>query len=88
MSQKKSRSLIIGISFIALALLVGALGVQCGCGSASVQPEVTGSGNTLDLQTEQTVNNPYPWMWACLGIVLLFLAYSYFSKKYTGWGRK
>ena len=84
MSEKKSNYLMIGMACIALALIIGA---QCGCGGNRVTPTTQGEGNTVETISKQVANNPYPWMWSCLGIVLLFLAYSYFSKKYIGWGR-
>jgi len=74
----------IGIAFLAIALLWGS---QCGCG-ATVQPSLTGDGNVLEMETDQVVNNPYPWMWTILGIVLLIFIYLYFDKRYTRFGRR
>ncbi len=83
--------LVVGIICVLVAILLGTCTIGCQSNDpvTTIEPTpIEGDGNeienTVENESVQIQNTPWPYV----TIILLLLVYSYFSKKFTGWGRR
>lgn len=77
---------IVGFVILVMVIIIIALS-GCASNTPSAPIAIAGDGNApIDLtqDTEQTVNNVWPWMIALIAQPVLFLAFLYFSTAWKG----